>query len=111
MARCCASHMEKTLKIFESLSIIAVDIQGAILFFNEGAEKLFGYDSRDMVGKRTIDILYPADDPKTMRVVEEAREKVFGEKKRNRLRIGCSDQGREAAVDESSSLAAVRRQG
>ncbi|MBU2622453.1 MAG: PAS domain S-box protein, partial [Proteobacteria bacterium] len=40
------------------ISIIAADRDGVIIVFNKGAEKLLGYSSRDVIGKKTYDIFH-----------------------------------------------------
>ncbi len=39
-------------------AIIAADLHGVILIFNQGAERLFGYRARDVVGKLAVSELY-----------------------------------------------------
>lgn len=43
-------------------SIIAVDIDGTILAFNEGAKRMFGHEPETLVAKSTIEILYTKED-------------------------------------------------
>ena len=50
--------------IFESLvgyGIIAADFDGNIIAYNKGAYQIFGYEPEDMVGRQSIDLLFPAD--------------------------------------------------
>lgn len=61
-----------------SVSIISTDLDQNIVFWNKGAENLFGYSANDVVGKRQISILYPTD-----REIEQAkniRETVLNKK-------------------------------
>ena len=39
-------------------AIIASDLRGTIILFNQGAERLFGYRARDVIGKRPVWELY-----------------------------------------------------
>ncbi|MFZ5917896.1 MAG: ATP-binding protein [Chloroflexota bacterium] len=39
-------------------AILAVDLQGTFLTWNEGARRMFGYSADEVVGKATADILY-----------------------------------------------------
>jgi PAS domain S-box-containing protein len=41
-----------------SKSVIATDLQGKIIYWNEGASRLFGYSAQEMLGK-TLTPLYP----------------------------------------------------
>lgn len=43
-------------------SIIAADLDGTILAFNEGAKRMFGYEPERLVAKSTIDVLYTKKD-------------------------------------------------
>ncbi|MCH8497854.1 MAG: response regulator [Marinobacter sp.] len=42
----------------EDFSIIATDVEGVITLFNKGAERMLGYESRELVGKTTPAILH-----------------------------------------------------
>jgi PAS domain S-box-containing protein len=39
-------------------AIIAADLDGQIILFNQGAERLFGYRARDVIGRLPVDDLY-----------------------------------------------------
>jgi PAS domain S-box-containing protein len=39
-------------------AIIAADLQGQVILFNQGAERLFGYRARDVIGRRPVWELY-----------------------------------------------------
>jgi PAS domain S-box-containing protein len=43
-------------------SIIAGDLDGQILLWNEGARRLYGYDQEDVIGKANWDILYAPEE-------------------------------------------------
>lgn len=43
----------------DNYSIIVSNLQGEITYFNRGAEKIFGYTSKEMLGKSPV-ILYPS---------------------------------------------------
>jgi PAS domain S-box-containing protein len=47
-----------------SISIISTDLKGNILFWNKGAENIFGYRADEIVGKQKIDVLYLDDETK-----------------------------------------------
>lgn len=42
-------------------AIIAADLRGQIILFNQGAERLFGYRARDVIGKKPVWELYEPD--------------------------------------------------
>ncbi len=53
--------------------IILIDAQGRIIFWNDFAQKIFGYDTKEVLGK-TLDILMPLD---RVSLFDEARERMF----------------------------------
>jgi PAS domain S-box-containing protein len=50
-------------------AISVVDLQGKILYWNEGAEKIYGYPKEEVLGKRLSDFLFPVDE--SLKVEEE----------------------------------------
>jgi PAS domain S-box-containing protein len=62
-----------------SISIVSTDLDHNILFWNKGAENIFGYKAEEMVGRKGIDVLYP--DNETRRKVGEIRSLILKEKK------------------------------
>ncbi len=50
-------------------AISVVDLDGKILYWNEGAERIYGYRKEEVLGRRLCDFLYPADE--TLRADEE----------------------------------------
>jgi PAS domain S-box-containing protein len=49
-------------------SIIAVDLEGAILAWNEGARRNYGYTAEEMVGKQQVQVLHTPEDLASGRV-------------------------------------------
>ena len=45
-----------------SYSIVSTDLDQNIIFWNKGAEKMFGYTAEEMLGKNKIRILYPDEE-------------------------------------------------
>jgi PAS domain S-box-containing protein len=43
-------------------AISVVDLEGKILYWNEGAEQIYGYRKEEVLGKRLSDFLFPADE-------------------------------------------------
>jgi PAS domain S-box-containing protein len=62
------------LESSSSVSILSTDLEQNVLFWNKGAEKIFGYQAKEIVGRRKIDILYP--DEKVRREVEDIRSLI-----------------------------------
>jgi PAS domain S-box-containing protein len=54
-------------------AISVVDLEGKVLYWNEGAEKIYGYKKEEVLGKKLSQFLYPRDEPSR---VEE--EKLMG---------------------------------
>lgn len=50
-------------------AISVVDLEGKILYWNEGAERIYGYQGREVIGKRLSDFLFPVDE--RLKVEEE----------------------------------------
>ena len=50
-------------------AISVVDLEGKILYWNEGAEKIYGYKKEEVLGKKLSQFLYPRD--KKMEAEEE----------------------------------------
>jgi PAS domain S-box-containing protein len=50
-------------------AISVVDLEGKVLYWNEGAERIYGYQKEEVMGKRLSDFLYPSD--KRLRAEEE----------------------------------------
>ncbi|MCP3951683.1 MAG: PAS domain S-box protein, partial [Desulfobacterales bacterium] len=53
------SFLQSILNSAYSISIISTDLDQNIIFWNRGAEELFGYTAEEVVGKHKISILYP----------------------------------------------------
>ena len=71
--------LESILNSSTSISIISSDLDQNILFWNKGAENIFGYTAGEVVGRKKIDILY-ADEP-TRSLAQEIRSKIIKEHK------------------------------
>lgn len=60
-------------------AISAVDLQGSILYWNEGAERIYGFPKEEAIGKRLSDLLYPRDGKKRLeeeRLAEDIMARV-----------------------------------
>ena len=74
-----------------SISIMSTDLDQNILFWNKGAENIFGYKSEEIVGIKKTDILYPGQEEKAL--VEDIRSLI----RQNKKAITCEI--REVAKD------------
>jgi len=52
-------------------AITVVDLEGKIIYWNEGAEKIYGYRKEETLGKRPLDFLFPQDE--TLKAREKKR--------------------------------------
>ena len=66
-----------------SISIMSTDLDQNILFWNKGAENIFGHKSEEVVGLKKIDMLYPGYEEKML--VEEVRSLI----QKNKKEISC----------------------
>jgi PAS domain S-box-containing protein len=62
-----------------SISIISTDSSGNILFWNSGAEKLFGYTHDEAINHLNINQLYP-DDARSRAAIMEIRKSIYERK-------------------------------
>jgi PAS domain S-box-containing protein/putative nucleotidyltransferase with HDIG domain len=85
--------LQNILDSSSSISIISTDLEGNVLYWNAGAENIFGYRAEEIVGRRKIDVLYPPEDDAVRELVEAARAIVVSRKKGTRCEI------REVAKD------------
>jgi len=70
--------LESILDSSSSISIISTDLEQNVLFWNKGAERIFGYTAEEIVGKGKISILYPDEEAK--QGVDEIRALIAKEK-------------------------------
>lgn len=65
--RATEAELKKTKEFLESLihasvdGIVAADMRGNIILFNEGAQRIYGYEPSQVVGKQNVKDLYPDD--------------------------------------------------
>jgi PAS domain S-box-containing protein len=75
-------------------AIIAADLKGRIMLFNQGAERLFGYRARDVIGKMPVWELYDIDGAK--QIMRMLRSTTYGgvgrlEQTRREVRISTGE--------------------
>jgi PAS domain S-box-containing protein len=73
------NFLRNILDSSSSFSILSMDLEQNILFWNKGAENIFGYKADEIVGKQKVDILYADDE--TKRIGEEIRLSIIKNKK------------------------------
>ncbi len=84
--------------------IIANDRQGNIIIYNEGAERILGYHKEEVIGKLTVDKLYPPG------LAREVKKKIYspeygGPGRLNQYEvIGVSKTGEQIPAELSASL-------
>jgi diguanylate cyclase (GGDEF)-like protein/PAS domain S-box-containing protein len=91
-------HGEKKLQTITSAvqdAIMMIDHEGNISFWNEAAEKVFGYSARDTIGKHYLELIVPERN-------REAFEKGF---------VGFRKTGQGVAIGETMELEALRKDG
>lgn len=64
------NFLNNILESSTEYSIVAMDLDGTILAWNEGAKRNYGYTSEEMVGKKNAYILHTNEDVKSGRVQE-----------------------------------------
>jgi PAS domain S-box-containing protein len=71
--------LQNILDSSASISILSTDLDQNVLFWNKGAENLFGYKAEEMVGRKKVDVVYP--DEETKRQADQIRDRLIREKK------------------------------
>jgi PAS domain S-box-containing protein len=79
------NFLKNILDSSSSISIISTGLEGNILFWNKGAENIFGYTAEEMVGREKISVLYSDDEAK--RVINEINASILRNKKGASCRI------------------------
>ncbi len=84
------NFLNDVLKSSISYSIIALDLEGKILIWNEGAKRNYGYNPEEMVGKKALlDLLIPKD------ITSGLAKEMFDETLKNRKYDGVVEQLRK----------------
>ena len=65
-------------------AISVVDLEGKVLFWNEGAEKIYGYMKEEVLGKNLSQFLYPRDE-KLKAEEEKLMEKLMARMKKGEV--------------------------
>jgi PAS domain S-box-containing protein len=70
--RITAVELVKTKEFLERViehsvdAIISADLEGTVLLFNPAAERAYGFDARDVIGKMNVRALYPAGEAESI---------------------------------------------
>ncbi len=65
-----AALLGSILESSTEYSIVAADLAGTVLAWNEGARRLYGYDPGEMIGKQSVLLLYGPEEVKSGRALE-----------------------------------------
>jgi len=79
--------LQNILESSFAISILYTDRKGTILYWNRGAENIFGYKAEEIVGHHKVNILYPQDDAETKKKIGEVRSFIFKNKQGTRCEI------------------------
>jgi len=85
--------LQNILESSDAISILYTDCEGIILYWNTGAENIFGYTAEEVIGRHKADILYPQDDAETKQSIEEVKSFIVNNKR------GTSCEVREVTKD------------
>jgi two-component system, sporulation sensor kinase E len=88
------SKLQETTNFLNSIlvsstehSIIASDLQGTILAFNEGAKRMYGYEPEELVRKSNIEILYTKTDVASGKVKEILETTLLNGRYKNEVQL------------------------
>ena len=73
------NFLRNILDSSSSISIISTDLERNVLFWNKGAENIFGYKAEEIVGCQKVDILYTDDE--TKKTIKDIRSSLLKNKK------------------------------
>jgi PAS domain S-box-containing protein len=65
-------------------AISVVDLEGRVLYWNEGAERIYGYTKEEVIGKKLADFLYPREG-KPMREEERSMHQYMARVKKGEV--------------------------
>jgi len=102
--RALEGELRKTKDFLEKLidstvdAIVAADVSGDVVLFNQGAERIYGYTAEEVVGKMTVEALYP--DGGARQVMRMLRSMSYGG-------VGRLEQTRREIVNKDRELVPV----
>ncbi|PID37967.1 MAG: hypothetical protein CSA24_01165 [Deltaproteobacteria bacterium] len=104
-ARALSEELRQTKEFLERLidstvdAIVAADIEGRVLLFNQGAERIFGYEVKDVIGQMTLGDFFPEG------VAETLMQQLRGDGDGG---VGRLEMVRKEVVAEEGELVPVR---
>jgi len=91
------TFLKNILDSSSSISILSTDLEGTVLFWNKGAENIFGYKADEIVGRQKIDTLYSDDE--TKRVTKELSASLLKDREGKSCEIKeITKNGRELCI-------------
>jgi PAS domain S-box-containing protein/putative nucleotidyltransferase with HDIG domain len=91
--------LKSILDSSSSISIISTDTKGNILFWNKGAENIFGYGAEEAMKNLTINDLYPKDED-TKNVIKAIRYHIYDRKQEMSTKVKeLTKDGRELWIN------------
>jgi len=91
---------QATLLDIASNAIMTCDLEGRILFWNKGAERLYGWSEREAIGKTDSDLLFKEESSQTL----EARNRVVEHGEWTREVRQSTKDGKEVIVESRWTL-------
>ena len=85
-------------------AIVAADMRGTIILFNQGAQQLYGYRAEDVIGKMNVRALYPGDGAREV----DAHAALAQPRRRRPARAGADRSRRHATARSSRSRSPPR---
>jgi PAS domain S-box-containing protein len=104
-ARALSEELRQTKEFLERLidstvdAIVAADIGGRVILFNQGAERIFDYEVKDVIGQMSIDDFFPAGVAETL--MQQLRDQGDGG-------VGRLEMVRKEVVAKGGELVPVR---
>ena|SRR5690242_19376070 len=97
-----AAFLNSVLESSTEYSIVAKDLEGRILPWNEGARRIYGYEPTDVVGKSAFLLHDPAD------VKSGRAQEILDEARRSGKWSGALTRVRKIACSSASSARSLR---
>ena len=63
-----ALFLNSVLDASTEYAIVAIDLEGNVVAWNEGAQRMYGYDAQQMVGQQHLSVVFPHDERRRARM-------------------------------------------